>query len=216
MIEYSINMVEDADDVSTEQALLRATGQALREHGIEGLTTERVAEAWGKSQSLVHYYYETKTELVTAYIEYVRSNCNAEYEARASDPPTERIRWFLDFSADPTETERAASRVQLELHATAAHNDAYRAELNRLEDDGRAFVRQAIEDGITAGEFRDVDVEATTSLLLSAHDGGVLRATTLERSEDADTLRRGLEEYLSSVLGVEEDHNPSNGGAEDS
>lgn len=190
----------DDEELSTEDALLEATGEVLATHGIENLTTQRVADEWGKAQSLVHYYYDTKEDLVVAYIESLRERNQRGYESLDEEPPLDRLHAFLDVSDAFEEPDQGFNRVQFELHAAAAHNDRYREALNELEEDGRAFVRKIIEDGIQAGTFRDVDVEATVTLLLSAHDGGVLRVGPLERREDAESLERGLDTYLESVL----------------
>lgn len=189
-----------SDDTTTEDELLQATGRALRAHGVGDLTTQKIADEWDKAQSLVHYYYDTKEELVVAYIDRVREGLEADYESHADDPPLERIRRF--FTADLGEPADGpdVGTVLLELHAQAPHNDAYRQALDDLEETARRFVEQAVRDGVEAGVFRDVDPAATAVLLLSAHDGAIVRARMLGRTDDADLARAGLDAYLRDHL----------------
>lgn len=193
-----------AEDTTTEDELLEATGQALQEHGVGDLTTQKIADEWGRAQSLVHYYYDTKEELVVAHIDHLRAELVSDYESQADDPPLERLRRF--FAADLAEPADGPDlgTVLLELHAAAPHNDAYRRALDDLEDAARRFVEGAVRDGIEAGVLRDVDPAATAVLLLSAHDGALVRARMLRRSDDADLARAGLDAYLRECLLAED------------
>lgn len=51
----------------TKDEILMTTQAVLAEHGFHGLTTQRVADAAGVNQSLVHYHFNTKSGLVVAF-----------------------------------------------------------------------------------------------------------------------------------------------------
>ncbi len=193
-----------SDDTTTEDELLEATEQALRIHGVGDLTTQKIADEWGRAQSLVHYYYDTKEELVVAYVDSVRTALAADYEVQADDPPLERIRRFFTDDLGQPSDEPDLGTVLLELHAEAPHNDAYRRALDDLEDAARQFVEDAVRDGVEAGVFRDVDPAATAVMLLSAHDGAIVRTRMLRRTDDADLACAGLDAYLRECLLAED------------
>jgi AcrR family transcriptional regulator len=182
----------------TERELLEATGDAIAKHGVADVTTQKIADEWGRAQSLLHYYYDTKTDLVVAYIEYLHEGLSEAFEARADDPPLERLEWAT--VRDLCDTSQARSLALFDLHGNAPYEERYQAALNDFEDDARAFVEAAIEDGIEDGTFRDVDPETTTALLLSAHDGGILRSATLGRESDGDLIERAVERYVRDLL----------------
>lgn len=199
LIEYSINMSDGQSNFTdTERELLEATGDAIAEHGVADVTTQKIADAWGRAQSLVHYYYDTKTDLVVAYIESLHEGLESEYAARADDPPLDRIEWAA--VGDLCETSGADSLALFDLHGNAPYEERYQAALNDVEADARAFVETAIADGIESGQFRAVDPEATAALLLSAHDGGILRTATLGREADATLLQSAVEQYVRDAL----------------
>lgn len=189
-------------DSSLPEELIAATTRTLVTHGIADLTTQKIADEWGRSQALVHYYCGTKEELLVAYLEHVRESVAVSYEAHADDPPEDRVRWLLtrSFAGTPVEADRVFRTALIELHAQAPHHEEYRAVLEGMEEDARAFLTAAIEDGIEAGTFRNVDVAATVTFLLSAQDGGVVRTDLLGRDTDRDSLTRAFENYVASTL----------------
>lgn len=195
----------DGDQVTenrtdTERELLDATGAALAEHGVAGVTTQKIADEWGRSQSLVHYYYDTKADLVVAYIEFLRATQRERYAARADDSPLARIEWLVLTDLAPNDDVANTVNVLYDLHAEAPHNDRYRAALDGFEVDAREFVETAVREGIEAGRFRDVDPAVVTAFLLSASDGARLRTVSLGRTADAAAFRAGAEQYVADML----------------
>lgn len=217
LIEYSINMAEARSDrADAEHELLEATGDAIAKYGVSDVTTQKIADEWGRSQSLVHYYYETKEDLVVAYIEYLHDGVSRTYAEYAEDPPLERLERVV--VRDISDSERQSASLPLfDLHGTAPFNERYQDALNDMEADGREFLETAIEDGIEDGTFRDVPPDEVATLLLSAHDGGILRTATLDRQADGELLGSGIEQYVTHVLLTEqarEDWDGFDAGAE--
>ncbi|WP_232687364.1 TetR/AcrR family transcriptional regulator [Halobacterium zhouii] len=204
------------DLTDTERELIEATGDALAKHGVAGVTTQKIADEWGRTQSLVHYYYDTKEDLIVAYVEYLRDGVRSEYVERDDDPPLARIEWLVtdDFEHQPDGSQQV--NVLYDLHGEAPHNDRYRAALNDFEADGREFVEDAIRDGIEDGTFRDVDPEAAALFVLSASDGALLRTVSLRRDDDAALFRAGAEQYVTNVLLTDDAREQWRGFAEES
>lgn len=204
LIKYSINMsANQSDRGDAKRELLEATGDAIAEYGVSDVTTQKIADEWGRSQSLVHYYYETKTDLVVAYIEYLHDGMAREYAEHADDSPLERLERAV--VRDVVEDEiQSASLPLFDLHGNAPFNERYRNALDDLEAEGRDFLETAIEDGIEAGIFRDVSPAEVATLLLSAHDGGILRTATLDRQADGTLLESAIEQYAADVLLTEQ------------
>ncbi|WP_232700930.1 TetR/AcrR family transcriptional regulator [Halobacterium wangiae] len=198
----------------TERELMAATGAALAEHGVAGVTTQKIADEWGRAQSLVHYYYDTKEDLIVAYVEALHERMADEYAEMADDPPLDRLEWSLvggiDYHPDGSEQVNAL----YDLHGEAPHNERYRAALDDFEDAGRRFLETAIRDGVEEGTFRGVDPEAAATFLLSASDGVLLRTVSLRRADDAPLFRAGAERYVDEVLLTDEAREAWDGFAE--
>lgn len=203
-----------AERSDTERELMHATGRALAEHGVAAVTTQKIADEWGRAQSLVHYYHDTKDDLIVAYIEFLTERQRQAYRERADDPPLDRLAWLVaeDLHAD----QEAARSVNVlnDLHGEAPHNERYRAALDDLETDGQAFLADAIRDGVADGTFRPVDPEATAVFLLSASDGIYLRTVSLDRRDAAALFRAGTEQFVRDAL-LTEDARDDWGGFDD-
>lgn len=192
----------DEEGIGFDDELMVATARTLATHGLGDLTTQRVADEWDKSPPLVHYYYDTKDDLVRGFIEYVRAVLKRSYEAHADDDPIERVAWLLKrhFVGSHGPGEPVFTRSLLEVQSQAAHNEAHCQAIEALDADARRFLREAIADGIEAGVFRDVDVDHTVSFLLAAVRGGLFRFGLFEDDDTAESLVEGLDGYIEEQL----------------
>lgn len=170
------------DDSSTREDLLEAAKTVLVDPEYEGFTTAAVAEEADRNQALIHYYFDTKRDLVIELFEYLQEEAAEELAAVATeDDPADRLVALLSILlwADPAEPGGPApaeeaiefKRGLLWLNAQAAYDpdlrEATAADLEHFWDRVEATIREGIERGI----FRDVDPAATTALLVAAVDG---------------------------------------------
>lgn len=190
------------DDDDADGELMIVTGRALAKYGIAELTTQRIADEWGKSQSLVHYYYETKEDLVVAYVGWLRDQTVENYARQADQPPLDRIEWFLfrHFTGPHDPEEPAFSTGLVQLQAAAPYDDRLRAALAELDEAAIDFLRTAVQDGIDSGDFRAVEIDQVVDHLLAWLSGAIQRSVTLRDTTDIEALKSGMEAYLDSVL----------------
>lgn len=193
---------ENGPEGTSNHELMQATARALAAQGFAELTTQRVADEWGKSQPLVHYYYDTKDDLIVGFIDHLRHQSKQNYDAHADDDPVQRVTWLLKrhFIGPHQPQEPDFTRSLLEVQAQASHNERYRAAFEALDGDARDFLRTAIRDGIEAGVFRDVDVDATVTVLLSAVSGGILRLGVFDYEDTVDNLELAFDAYVEDAL----------------
>jgi len=81
---------------------MSATYRALREHGYADLTIQQIADEFEKSKSLIYYHYDTRTELLVAFIDHL-------------------------LTPDLDDETVAFWRAMLELRAQAAHDERIQA-----------------------------------------------------------------------------------------
>lgn len=76
------------------EGLLRAMG----EHGYDGASVPRIAEAAGLAPGLVHYHFASKLDILLALIELLRERVMARFERRSAAANSARARLyaFLD------------------------------------------------------------------------------------------------------------------------
>lgn len=156
--------------------------RALCTHGYADLTMRDIADECSKSKSLLHYHYDTKEDLLVAFLDHILSGFEAWVDEGADRPPARRIVEFVGwFVFESAETDREAFHIALlELRSQGPFNDRIRERLLRSDRLLRGTVTNVLMDGVEAGVFREVDVEETAALLVATLDGARTRQITLE------------------------------------
>ncbi|QHS16360.1 TetR/AcrR family transcriptional regulator [Halopenitus persicus] len=182
-----------SDDASTAEEIMAGVYRALREHGYADLTMQDIADACSKSKSLLHYHYDTKEDLLVAFLDHLITTFERRAAAGADRPATERLAAFIAwFGFDPDETDREHFHIALlELRSQGPFNDRIRSRLQRSDRVFRGTVAEILEQGIEEGTFEPVDVQETAALLVATLDGARTRQITLDEMDvDGDTYTR--------------------------
>ncbi|MBP1921453.1 AcrR family transcriptional regulator [Halorubrum alkaliphilum] len=195
-----------SDQPSAADEIMDGVYHALRAHGYADLTMQDIADECSKSKSLLHYHYDTKEDLLVAFLEHIITDSAERIEAHADDPATDRlvafIGWFV-FDADAVDRE-AFHIALLELRTQGPFNDRIREQLDRSDRVLRGTVAGILESGIEEGVFREVDVEETAALLVATLDGARTRQITLSGTADDGVdptyTRRVAEASLTRVI----------------
>lgn len=168
-------------NLDTTEEIMEATYRALCADGFASLTMQNIADECDKSTSLLHYHYDTKEELLVAFIEYILEDFEATVAQAASGDPGHRLVEFVSwFVLTPEDTDREAFHTALlELRSQAAFNERYRDQLKHSDDLLREAVADILSEGIEDGVFESVDVHKTAALLVATLDGARTRQLTL-------------------------------------
>lgn len=186
-------------DTESSAEIMRATGRALCQHGYADLTMQRIADESSVTTSAIHYHFDTKKELLNAFLDDLIARFERRLACEASDP-RERLVSFVDAIFTPAKTDNDDFPIALmELKAQAPYHEAYRERFLELDETMRAVVATAVRDGIDAGQFDDADPEEVARFVSTAINGGHARKIAL--GEDADETRRVVERFLELQLG---------------
>ncbi|MFB6236726.1 MAG: TetR/AcrR family transcriptional regulator [Halopenitus sp.] len=171
------------DEPSAADEIMEGVYQALCEHGYAGLTMQDIADECSKSKSLLHYHYDTKEDLLVAFLDHIISDFETKVEESADRPATERIVQFAAwFVFEPEEVERESFHIALlELRSQGPFNDRIREQLERSDHHLRETAADIVRDGIDSGHFEPIDVDETAALLVATLDGARTRQITLGR-----------------------------------
>ncbi len=175
-----------------------ATHEALVEHGYADLGMRDIAAESTKSHSLLTYHYDTKRNLVGAYLDFLVGLLDDAVEESDADHPLDRLDDLLDYFTVGTEAYPAElQRAFLELQLLALRDEAFRETLADHDRDNFGLVADVVADGVERGVFRaDVDPDALARLVLSA----VLGASEREVAEGMDGLADGVRETLRAEV----------------
>ncbi|MFC7059040.1 TetR/AcrR family transcriptional regulator [Halovenus salina] len=169
-----------ADDI------MDAVYHALRDNGYAELTMQDIADECDKSTSLLHYHYDTKEDLLVAFLDQMLADYEADMECRADQPPVDRLVEFVArFVFAPDDTERSSFHLALlEMRSQGPFNDRIRASLRRSDKLLRDTLEETLRDGIDDGVFRPVDAEETAAMFAAMLDGARTRQVTLNEGGD--------------------------------
>lgn len=192
----------------TDEAIMTATYRAVCRHGFADLTMQDIAEEFEKSKSLLHYHYETKEDLLVAFLEHLVDEFEGKIDELrdTDDPPDVQLKEYIDwFTVDPDDPERTSLHLALlELRSQAQRKPRFREPFRRSDRLGRAAFAAILEEGQRTGRFDpDADVYALARLCFATMDGARARQLTLGEPGYAEAVAETLYEFLLRRLEVE-------------
>ena len=187
------------------EEIMRATYKALCEYGYADLTIERIAQEYGKTTAAIHYHYDTKDELLLAFLDYILGEyVSALHEVQATDPE-ERLELLMDkLLMDPREHHDLLVAL-VEMRNQTPHKESFSRRFEENDQYISYLLKTVIEQGIADGVFRDVDPDHIAQTLLIIVDGVRARSIFLDEENILTDARQAVDEYLDSQLLVESD-----------
>jgi len=185
-------------DPETADQMMEATYCALRKHGYADLTMQRIADESSVSKATFHYHFDTKEELLNAFLDHLLEQFEGRLACEASDP-VERLDTFLDAIFTPAEDADTSPVPMMELKSQAPYHEAYRERFVAMDERLREVVATAVRDGIESGQFDEADPDEVARFVVTAINGAHVREVAL--GEAPSETRRLVEEYLERRLG---------------
>ncbi len=195
----SPSFLDEPED--TREAIMKATYQALCEHGYAGLTIARIAEDFEKSKSLLYHHYDSKDELLLDFLSFMLEKFERSVPEGKSKPPEKRLETVFERALAPEDWDEGLkfTRAMTELRAQAAHDERFREHFIDHDRVFRQALVETIEEGIEDGVFREVDAEQIGSFIFVTLSGGMNQMATAKTGHEAAILDE-LERYVSTVL----------------
>jgi AcrR family transcriptional regulator len=188
-------------EAERREQILAAACDVVSEMGFKSLRIADVARRAGTSTGTVHYYFDTKTDLMRAAFEwnFARSLDRRRHLLHEQDDPLQRLRAFVESYLPGDEETVRAWRVWAELWVEALH-DTELQELNeQVYGEWRRLVAGIVRDGQDAGLFRDEDPVLVANGLIGMIDGLALQVLLGSRSMTLDRMRAVCEQTLRNL-----------------
>ncbi|ESP87092.1 TetR/AcrR family transcriptional regulator [Candidatus Halobonum tyrrellensis] len=186
-----------------DEEIMGATYRALQEYGYADLTVRRIADEYGKSTAAVHYHYDTKDDLLAAFLDYLLARfVDAIHEVETTDPER-RLDLLLDKLLVDPEGHRDLLVAMLEMRSQAPYKERFQERFDQNDEYVRYVLRTVVDDGIDRGVFADVDSDHVSRALMTIVDGARTRAAVQPEGADPGALataRRTADEYVDAVL----------------
>lgn len=194
-------MSDAVPDVARAE-IVGAVRRALAKHGYARLTTKKVAAESEKSEAFFFYHYDTKDDLVVAFLDWATERSAERLAAIDSDDPVTRLFVACDVLVGDYEDEddRGINVAMMELLSHAPHDEALHDRLSAYERSVIDELAAIVSLGIESGAFRDVDPEATAAYLLMTADGTTGAVMALGMTDVGEKVRERLFDYLTSTV----------------
>lgn len=209
---------ERESSAETRAAILDATHRALCKHGYANLTIKKIAAEFDMTEAVLHYHYDTKENLLAAFLEHLLDEYAAQFNVEAIEKPRDRLLALIDALLvvqvgidDPTRPiERAddkpplgseeLSMALLEMRGQAGRNEAFSEQFTVNYEYAWALMVATIEEGIEQGVFREVAPEQVATLLLTSMLGGRAYHISLTHDDVAPAARNALVDLILDDL----------------
>jgi AcrR family transcriptional regulator len=184
--------------------IVDAARGVIAERGVFATTMRDIAQASEVSVGTLTYHFTGIAEILA---EVLQGEMDSFYlpiveNARAAEDATTAMRLLIDgfFAADERTVQHW--RLWLDFWSLSAHDPAYARWQAKAYDGWRTDVRQVVERGVEAGEFRVDDLDIVMTEFLAFFDGlaaqAYLPASSIGPLQARDHLLGWVERRLTS------------------
>jgi AcrR family transcriptional regulator len=161
------------------EQIVRATIRCLARDGYAGLTMKRVAAEAAVSQGILHYYFRDKAAMLAAAARRVTVDLDRRVaaEARGARNPRDRLRAVIRVCLRTAVDNRDVWTVFIEFWGEAFHERRLAAVNRQAYARARRLIGAGLAQGVSAGEFRRMNVEEAAVVVLAVLDGLSLQLT---------------------------------------
>ncbi|MEU8797509.1 TetR/AcrR family transcriptional regulator [Spirillospora sp. NPDC048819] len=188
-------------EAERREQILRAACAVVSEKGYKALRVTDVARHAKISTGSVHYYFETKRDLVHAAFEW---NFSRSLERRKSilarhDNARDRLHAFVDSYLPHDEETAAAWRVWAETWVEALHVPDLRELNERIYGEWRGVIAEIIRAGQAEGLIISGDPIVLANTLVSMIDGLAIQALVGSRHMTIRRMRSVCDHLLEMM-----------------
>ncbi len=192
-----------SETATVDDEILDGVYCALCNHGYADLTMQDIADECDKSTALLHYHYDTKDDLLVAFLDGIITDYEQRLAGETERSPEQRLVTFLArFVFEPSEGHRESFHLALlEMRSQGPFDERVRDRLERSDTVLRETAAEILRAGVETGVFDPVDPDRTAALLVAALDGARTRQITLgDGQPEGSYTRVVVEELLAEVV----------------
>ena len=189
-------------EVERRKQILDAACSVIAKHGLQQLRLLEVAAVAGVSSGTIHYYFDTKRELINAAFEYNFRHSLERRKWMRDEPlePLELLGKIVDSYLPTRGVSLRAWRVWADLWAEGIRDPALQKINEELYDQWRELVRNAIAAAQQAGTARDGDPELLANMLIGMVDGLAIQVLLHAKAMSLDTMRDTCRAFIDQLI----------------
>ena len=185
-----------------------ATYRALCKHGYADVTMEDIAAETEKSKSALHYHYDSKHDLLLAFLDELLDSFNERLDSVEAESPREGLLALITELLKPAEDREPPRDFEvavLEMKAQGPYDPEIRACLEEFDQTMKEHFAGHLAAGVETGDFRaDLDISASADFLVTIIGGAHTRSVAIGRpvEETRETLARHINSMLTPEVTV--------------
>lgn len=157
----------------TRQRLLEAAAVEFAREGYVGANVNRISQTAGFAKGTIYNYFSSKRALMLTLIDET-ADAHTDFITRQVEPeddPVRRLERF--FSVGFAFVEDHPSQARVIINTVYGPDDAFKQHVYQAyEDLFHLIINGIVGAGIACGDFRRVDPDLTTALLMAIYLGG--------------------------------------------
>lgn len=195
-------MARPSVEAERREQILSATREVVAEKGFRAMRVSDVAKRSGASTGTVHYYFETKRDLMQAAFEwnFHASQARRTHLVDSHEDPRDRLRAFLDSYLPIDGVVVKSWYMWIELWTAALHDEDLRELNENVYGEWRRTVAGIIRDGQDRGHFVQGDPVLLANGLVSMVDGLALQVLLGSRSMTLEQMQRVCSQSVELIL----------------
>lgn len=181
-----------------EEEFLAAALDLFAERNFASVTIKDIAQSLDVNTALIYYYFENKTDLFRATIDYAVKNAFAnmcELEARDADPAALIAAWLENHVERYAEIHRFV-KIALDFRGSHEGDPAIEATIASFYAKEGELLSRVVRMGIEQGLFKSMDPARMTRFISTYLDGCMVRSVIQPEFD----LRKAVDELHRNVL----------------
>jgi AcrR family transcriptional regulator len=187
-------------------AILDAACRAILERGFADTRVADIAQEAGVSTGTIHYYFDSREEVLVAALRWATDGLLARLEAPPETGALVRLARLLELSIPypRAEARRDEYVLWIETWTVVLHNRGRLAALEDLSQRWRSLFFGAVADGVAEGVFDPVaDASVVAERLIALVDGLGFETVVGYSWTSAERMRSLLLDFASEQLSVD-------------
>lgn len=196
-------MLLDAEDIPDWRAkrreeILAAAAELFAGRDYAAVQVDEVAKRAGVGKATLYRYFPSKEDLYLESLERALSGMEERLNARPAPAATavSRLKTMVSALIDTLSEQLLTLKLMGGDQSDLA--DRTRRVLRRRSGQAAASLRQVLEDGVAAGEFRRIDTDITPLLIIGMVRGGIMLAGDRPR----DALERAVLDLVLTAAAI--------------
>ena len=192
----------DDHSASRVDKFLRVSLDLFAESNFASVTIKDIAKALNVNTALIYYYFDSKTDLFRATIEYAVAGAFENVRAlddRSANPPAIIAAWLANHVNKYAEIHRFV-KIALDFRGAHEGDPDIANSIEHFYDEERKLLSKIIRQGIKQGLFRTVDPNRMAQFISTYLDGCMVRSVILS-DFDLEGAVRDLHRRVLEMLG---------------